>query len=105
MEGEKARQEGGKDQEGCPPYTCPPYLPRPYPGLCPLLLPEKGCNLMQLTWNVLPWPLPPQMPRMRGTLILGRSMKFLAMWTAGRRVQHEGRVWGVQEDKRDSRSH
>ena len=27
-----------------------------------------------------PCPLPPQMPRMRGTLILGRSRKFLATW-------------------------
>lgn len=32
------------------------------------------------TWKVLPWPLPPQMPRMSGTLIFGRSMKFLATW-------------------------
>jgi len=31
-------------------------------------------------WNVLPCPLPPQMPRISGTLILGRSMKFLATW-------------------------
>ncbi len=32
------------------------------------------------TWKVLPCPLPPQMPRIRGTLILGSSMKFLATW-------------------------
>ena len=34
------------------------------------------------TWKVFPCPLPPQMPRMRGTLTLGRSMKFLVMWMA-----------------------
>ena len=32
------------------------------------------------TWKVLPWPLPPQMPRISGTLIFGRSRKFFATW-------------------------
>ena len=36
---------------------------------------------MSVDWNVLPWPLPPQMPRMSGTLICGRSMKFFATCT------------------------
>ena len=34
----------------------------------------------RLHWKVLPWPFPPQMPRMRGTLILGSFRKFLATW-------------------------
>lgn len=29
-------------------------------------------------WKVLPWPLPPQIPKIRGTLIFGSSKKFLA---------------------------
>ena len=35
----------------------------------------------RVVWNVLPWPLPPHTPRIRGTLMRGRSMKFLAMCT------------------------